>query len=313
MNSMSTKYTALDKPGYVSPMRDMLSKYTKLSKPAPPNLPTSTASSIWKAFVSDMAKSIYPQYIKKSTPEIDFEIYMYRNVTSLARPSYAPEGSPIITPSDKYMSESITKQYKQVACSTGIYSTSCTEGTTKLMADTSRILAVGKQFRNSQKSTASKYRDLFNNRKQAIVQSHGCSYEENLYCKLPKAASAAVKSYAESVGACNRSTTSVSKAENYMAYCVDLQSKTMNATTTGVYGVTCSDGNVNYLAEDKRTIGLAAKFRGSQLPTQMRLKKEYQQKKYARDFYSHECSYEEDLFNKYPAVSAAMTGLAGNY
>lgn len=273
-------------------------------------LPPSTTSSIWVKFVAAMTEGILPSY-GSTTSEASYKEFMTR-LQLFSRPFNAPGGSPTITTADNYMSSCITAQLKQTACSTGVYSVTCTEGTVKLQADQSRVLSEGAAFRRRQRSTSAKYADFFESRKQANIIAHGCSYEESLYSKLPGARAAAVQAYAEATAACSRSALPTDPAEAYMMRSVERQCKE-RAVPGGVYTVACGDGQVKDLAEEKRVLGLGAKFRAAQIGNIAKLQQRRDRSKWARDMYAHGCSYEEDLFNKYPSMAAAMSAIGARY
>lgn len=139
-----------------------------------------------------------------------------------------------------------------------------------------------------------------------------CDYEEKLSSRYPGSAKAVVRGYAEARSMCYRSADPAAEAERYMSDSVDKQYK-MRAVPGGVYGVTCQDGAAKGLPEFKRVQALSARFRAGQKSLLQRSAFAYDSAKVARANYAHMCSYEEDIFNKYPAVSAAMRPATSRY
>lgn len=206
---------------------------------------------------------------------------------------------------DRYMAECIRKQYKQTAAPLGTYTTQCTEGVISGQAEEARNMALSSSFRMIQRTAAQKFGDFCETRRKAVIAAHGCTYEENLLSRFPVAARAYVTSGSEARGNCVRYAEGTSVQETYMASCVDKQMK-FRAVPYGVYDVLCSDGNTKGVAEFKRVQAMSAVFRSKQMSPNFMLQAKYNNAAYARDFFGHGCSYEEDLFNKYPAVSASM-------
>ncbi|KAI0562792.1 hypothetical protein FGB62_53g00 [Gracilaria domingensis] len=206
---------------------------------------------------------------------------------------------------DKYMAQCITKQYKMTAAPYGTYNVQCTEGTVRGQAESGRKLALSTDFRMKQRSVFQKFADYTETRRKAIIAAHGCTYEENLLVKFPIAARSYLRAGAEAKSVCSRYATDKSPAENYMASSVVRQNM-MRKVPNGVYDLMCSDGNESGGAEYKRVQALSAQFRAAQQPTLVKEKVKFDSCKFARDSYGHLCSYEENLFNSYPAVSASM-------
>lgn len=203
-------------------------------------------------------------------------------------------------------------QYKMTAVPNGVYSVRCTEGTVKHQAEESRSAALSAEFRLKQRSRVQKFADYTETRRKAIIASYGCSYEEKLVDRFPVAARAVVRGASEAMGVCVRYAEGVTKEEKYMAGCVDKQSK-FRSVPYGVYDVLCSDGNAKNVAEFKRVSAISAQFRAGQISAIAKEQLKYDTAKYARDYYSHGCTYEEKLYNKYPAVAASMRPDAARY
>lgn len=212
---------------------------------------------------------------------------------------------PKVTRADTYMAGCVTKQYKETACSNGLFGVKCTEGTTRGMAEESRVMSLATDFRRGTRDMITKYGDVFESRKMAIVACHGCDYEEKLVLNYKRVASTMVTGQSEADGVCARYADSADPAEKYMTDCVDKQNK-FRAVNGGLYGVMCQDASVSGMAEFKRTIALAAKFRAGQLPKIVIEQNKFNARMYGRERYAAFCEYEEGLFNKYPSTAMAM-------
>ena len=296
---------------------DKYAKYSSgSSQPAPePSKP----SGIWKQFIESakLRNAPYPstmgkknQPIRPSTP--------YYNIRTTARMGmYGKGGDPetlllktgIERLADGYMANCITSQYKMTAVSNGVYSTQCTEGTTKFQAEDSRVAALGADFRMKQRTTSQKFADMYESRNRAITLAHGCGYEEKMLCKYTISTRTYIRAQSEAQGNCARYITGGDAGEKYMASSVEKQYK-MLAVPFGVYDVRCNDGTAKGLAEFKRVQALSAKYRAMQLPALKKEAGKFDAKKYARDNFAHMCSYEEELFNKFAPVAAYMRPLA---
>jgi len=192
------------------------------------------------------------------------------------------------------------------------YSTACTEGTVQGAADGARIAALSARFRAGHRSTAAKYGDFFEARRQAITASHGCSYEERLVGTYPRVAAAMTLGAAEASRACVRYAAPASPAEAYMAASVDRQMKA-RAAAGGTYAPSCTDGSVGGEAEAARVAALATRYRTGAAPAGARAAAAYAASKYARVHFGHGCSYEEGVFDTYPAVAAGMRPSTARY
>lgn len=213
---------------------------------------------------------------------------------------------------DKYMAQCVRTQYKATAVPTGVYTTACTEGTTKGAADAARVAALSAAFRAGQRSTAQKYGDYYEARRQATLGTHGCSYEEALVGTYPRVAAAMVMGQAEASRSCIRYGTPSSPAEAYMAASVDRQMKA-RAVAAGVYTPACTDGGAGGEAEAKRVAALATRYRAGHLSAAARAAAAYDAAAYARLHFGHGCGYEEAAFERYPAVAAAMRPSTARY
>lgn len=294
-------------------LEKMLAKYDDMSKGGPagylpkPYVPTNS-SRVWSAFLRYTVNKSIPtrrEFIFGSTFED-----MMAAIKRMAGPAYAPGGSPRTSVADAYMADIVGRLYKQTACPTGVYTVRCTEGTVRGQADDSRVAALAYNFRLGQRSTAQKFGDFFEMRRSAIVQAHGCSYEEK-YGSMPKVGTALVRGAREAQGTCSRYSEG-SGIEKYMIASVDKQMK-FRAVPYGVYDVMCADGTVSGMAENKRVVSMSAKFRAGQVSDLAKTQGRYDAMNYARVNYTHGCTYEEDLFHKYPAVALAMRSPSVRY
>uniref|UniRef100_A0A7S0G1Z3 Uncharacterized protein n=1 Tax=Rhodosorus marinus TaxID=101924 RepID=A0A7S0G1Z3_9RHOD len=222
------------------------------------------------------------------------------------RPLYDPiDFAP--RPEDAYMADKITKAYKAKTMVNGIYSTMCTEGTTKGAADIARVRALAYEFRQKQKPMNLRKRELYENRKEAIISANGCHTEEVMFSKSRAATRAYNMKKSESAMACSKYAMPESLAENYMAECVNKQ-LLVKAVPNGVYGFNCLDGSTKDHAEQLRVATVASAFRTSQMSEGVRQAARRAQVKQALALYAHNCSHEELLFTAFPAVAAMMRG-----
>lgn len=219
------------------------------------------------------------------------------------------QGKTVMERADDYMKDTIEKQYKAMTMTSGVYSTLCTEGSTKGAADMARVRVLGARFRMNQVSQVEKERMKFENRKQAITSAHGCEYEEKLFSKYPKSTAMYNLKKAEAALTCGRYAVPNTLEESYMAQSVDMQMK-KRAVPYGEYTTKCSDGTTKDQAEAGRVAGMATLYRVAQLPTGLLEAGRYNSMMYALNQFGHGCSYEEKLFVKYPAIAGAMRGPA---
>lgn len=303
-------------------MRYRLEDYAKYNDDARPPTPEKPSqSSSWWVMYRDSLKEKFSPFrgakdtettVNQSAAAITAASTPYLRIQSTINSGKFGKGgdpdnmiNPYEVPADKYMADCITKQYKMTAAPNGIYNVQCTEGTTRGEAEYTRNMALSAAFRLKQRSSSQKFGDFCETRRKAIIGAHGCSYEEKLLDKYPIAARAYVTSGSESKRLCFRYSAGASPEEIYMAESVDKQMK-FRAVPMGVYDVICCDGNAKGVAEQKRLKGLSARFRANQMSALAKEQLKYDGAKYARTYFGHECSYEENIFNKYAAVSTSM-------
>lgn len=307
-----------------------LDKYAKMNDDArpPPSPPSSSGmSAYYSAYVDSLKAKIIPFRGAKETETtagmsvsaILAQSTPYFNILAKAgSPAFGAGGDPETQigfepdhVSDRYIAKCMTKQYKQSACPTGVYTTACTEGSTHGSADAARLAAVSAMFRMKQRSTAQKYGDFCESRRKGIILAHGCSYEESLVVRNVVSARTFVLGVSEKEGTCVRYAAGQSVEEKYMVQSVDMQYKALSAKW-GTYDVMCCDGNTAGMAETKRVQSLSARFRSNQMSAGKKAQSEYDSRRYARSMF-RSCSYEEEVFNKYPAVAASMRPQTARY
>mmetsp|Transcript_10750 Transcript_10750/g.22850 ORF Transcript_10750/g.22850 Transcript_10750/m.22850 type:complete len:297 (-) Transcript_10750:157-1047(-) len=218
----------------------------------------------------------------------------------------------IVSKADDFFARSVTMQYKAFACPTGVYSVQCAEGSVKGAAHEKRAMSASAAYRLSQAPAAFKAHALFENRKHAIIASHGCQHEEDLFVRYPKLAAAYVMGQKEAARSCSRYVEPESIEEEFMAAAVDKQMK-MRGAPFGVYSLSCAEANQKGQAEQARVAALAVAFRSTQKSESERTGERYAASKYARDHFGHGCEHEEQEFNKFPACGAAMRSSAYGY
>lgn len=206
---------------------------------------------------------------------------------------------------DDYMSACAKRQYIAAQNPSGVYRPSCTEGTVSGAAEESRRAALSAEFRRTQEGGAASFAKFFETRRLATALAHGCGYEESLIGRFPDSARMTIIGTAEKFNVCSRYQSPASDAESYMADCV-ARARSAVSTSGGVYQPSCSDGNEKGAAEAARVAGLATKYRVDTMDPRKKIQMKYAQAKFARDFYSNGCDYENELFTKYPATAAGM-------
>lgn len=219
-----------------------------------------------------------------------------------------------MTAADLFQWRSQTKEAKEAATSTGVYTVQCTEGTSKSSdAESSRLAALAMNFRMRQTSTFEKCRDLYATRRAAIVQSMNSHTMETYAVRFPARAAASVQGRAEKLRACSRyfPTAPVESAEHLMFECVDRQYKAAKAST-GVYSTTCADGRVAGDAETARVAALATNYRAGQLSMLQKTQMRYDAIREA-NMLGFGCDYEESYFKRFPKTAAAMRYSTGAY
>lgn len=206
---------------------------------------------------------------------------------------------------DSYIAACAKRQYIAAQNPSGVYGPSCTEGTVSGAAEESRRAALSAEFRRAQEGGGVSFAKYFETRRLATALANGCAYEESLIGRFPDSARMTIVGTAEKYNVCSRYAMPASDAESYMADCV-ARARSASATSGGVYSATCNDGNEKGAAEAARVARLATKYRVGTMGALKKEQMKYDQAKFARDYYSNMCSYENDLFTKYPATAAGM-------
>jgi len=278
--------------------------YTAGPAPSPtapaPSGPPSTTSKVWSRTLDAVKEQISPTRVK---------VFFAKDAAFVA-PVYAPvvqDAKPKCTRplADAYMADCITKQYKALASSSGVYNVQCAEGTLPGQADDRRILALAADFRRRARPVAARFGDYFETRKRAVIAAHGCSYEEKLVSNYPTSAATYVLGQSEANRTCIRYAQNSSPEEEFMSYSIDMQQK-MRACPNGVYTSACAEAGVKGQAETARVLALTRDFRLNQASTVEKERAKFESKKYALAQFGHGCSYEEDMFAKYPGAAASM-------
>lgn len=238
-------------------------------------------------------------------------------LTTLRKPlgtgSYVSYGgySEIMKAADNYMARSVRTQYLAMSNASGVFGLQCTEGSVKGAAEVSRVRALSAQFRARQASPSKQMFDMYENRKNAIINSHGCHYEEQLFKTLPKTCATYNIAQAEANGSCVRYAAPETIEEAAMFRYMDIQTK-IAANPTGVYNTACNEGSVKDQAEDVRVAALNTAYRQGQKSLGKLLDEKYQQKK-SGYVAAHECTYESGLVSQYPALGACFRSKSYGY
>lgn len=210
------------------------------------------------------------------------------------------------------MHDVAVREAKAVATATGVYTVQCTEATAgSNTAEATRMAVLAKQFRLRQASASTRFADLFNTRRAAIIAATGSHVQEAYAVSFPARASAVVAGRAESMLACSRYFKDVSKAEDYMYECVEKQYKALRVPN-GEYSTLCADGRTSGDAENARVAAMAAQFRGGQLSGIQKAQGRYNASLEACAN-GRGCSYEEEVYVNYPKVAGAIRWGDGTY
>lgn len=214
---------------------------------------------------------------------------------------------------DDYIAECARKQYIAASNPSGVYSPQCTEGGAKFATEEARVASLAAKYRAGMVDKITGFADIYETRRRALVHAQGCNFEENLINKFGgSAASAVVMGSSEKSRACARYATPNGVAEKYMTECVS-RAAYARAAAGGLYGVMCCDGTTKDAAEAKRVSALAVAYRNGHRSLLDKEDSKREQARFACESYAHLCSYEEELFNKFPATGAAMRPDSARY
>lgn len=214
---------------------------------------------------------------------------------------------------DKYVADCVRKQYIAASNASGVFNAQCQEGSAKFAAEDARVAALAAEYRAGMVPASVAIGDIFEARRRAIVLGQGCGYEEKLVGLFKMAgANAVVTGSSEKSRACVRYADPSSVAEKYMTDSVSKQSN-FRAVTGGLYGVLCCDATTSGAAEAKRVTGLAVEYRNGQRSLLQKEDAKRELARFAHENYAHMCTYEEDLFTKFPATAAAMRPNSARY
>lgn len=213
---------------------------------------------------------------------------------------------------DVFQWRSQTKEAKEVATSTGVYTVQCTEGTSSSNeAESKRLLSLSSQFRLRQASAFTRYRDLYATRRAALILADNSHIDEQYVITFPARAAASVAGCAESSLSCSRYMPEQSGTAAYvMQKCVTNQYKAMKVPN-GVYSTLCVDGVVQGQADTARVAGLATEYRAGLLSKIQTTQAVYNCVARASKL-GLGCDYEEAYFQQFPSTAAAMTGAGVN-
>lgn len=217
----------------------------------------------------------------------------------------------ISSKAEEYMAKSVRNQYLQMSNASGVYGLQCTEGSIKDMTEVARIRSLGRDFRVRGASVSKRTFDMFENRKNAIANSHECHHEERQFADYPKVAATYNVSKSEASGSCFRYASPETVEEASFLRYMDIQTK-IAANPTGVYNVWCNEGTVKDQAEDIRVAALNTAFRQGQKSLIKLMDEKYQQKKQGY-IAAHGCTYEEGLVTKYPSLGACFRSKSYGY
>jgi len=194
----------------------------------------------------------------------------------------------------------------------GVYSAQCIEGTTKGMAEYSRVAALSKQFRMKQRSVSQLASDYFSSRQFALkAVGHLCNYEESIFKSYSNTAAAYVIGKQEMMKSCERyATTSLSSSESDLAQKY-IQKSVQNAmkkraVSRGIYGLECNDGSVKGMAEYSRVQKEAVNFRARQMSDGDKARAMFNARKVAVDWFTNGCHYEEALIAQFPTAASSL-------
>lgn len=76
-------------------------------------------------------------------------------------------------------------QQNNAANPSGVYNTSCNEGSCRGQSEDLRVLGLNAAFRNGQKPLIQLFQEKYNQRKAGYAACHGCTYEEGIVCDYP--------------------------------------------------------------------------------------------------------------------------------
>lgn len=230
-----------------------------------------------------------------------------RNASPAARVSMA-----ISPTADLFQNRSQTREAKQSAASTGVYTVQCTEATAGAnSAEYSRLCSLARSFRLRQSSASARYADLFATRRAAVIAAAGSHVQESYAVRFPARAAATVASRAEKLRACSRYIDAADKAEQYMFQCVENQYTALKVPG-GVFSVQTGTARQAGDVDTARVSAAATEFRSNQLTKSQKTQQRYNASLQA--IYSGRgCAYEEDEYVKFPKMAGAIRWSTGAY
>ncbi|KAA8492968.1 R-phycoerythrin gamma chain, chloroplastic [Porphyridium purpureum] len=214
---------------------------------------------------------------------------------------------------DDFMARSIAMQAKASAAGSGVYTTQCSEGASKGMAENARTASLAKQFRQAQRSAREMSFDYYEGRKYAMkAVGHICNYEEKIFQQYNKTAAAYVMGKQETLLSCDRYAQPANKAEEYIQKSVQMQMK-KRSIPYGVYTTSCADGTVKGMAENARVAKESANFRARQMSAGAKAAARFNARRVANDWHNNGCNYEEKLTSRFPAAASSVRPTTNRY
>lgn len=227
---------------------------------------------------------------------------------SISNCNMASGSSAILMKYDEYCAKGMLLTYKRSGTSFGVYNRKCTEATTPYgEAESKRMFNRTTAFRQAQKPVNVRLNEQYTARKHAMVMAHGCNAEEQKFKSMPMSCAVFLQGNAEAEGACFRNVLPTSTAEDYCASGVRAQIIAAKMPG-GVYPIStyCADGYKKGDAEERRVAALAAEYRAQSASAYEVTHSSYAAKRMATKLYAHGCGHEDEQFNQWPAVAAAM-------
>ncbi len=214
--------------------------------------------------------------------------------------------SKILMKYDEYCAKGMLQVFKRSAVPYGVYTTACTEGTTKGMAHDKRVFNRTLAFKQAQKPVKMRLTEMYEARRCAFIMANGCHREEQQFKNMPMSAATYLAAKSEASGACYRTVTPGSVAEDYMSSGIRMQLKA-KGNPYGVYTVgVCAEGFAKGDAEMLRVAALSAEYRAMQQSPAKVTGSAYEASRTAIKLYAQNCHHEQEQLCKWPATAAAF-------
>lgn len=214
---------------------------------------------------------------------------------------------------DNYIADMYTKSAKAQATPYAVYTVQCTEASAGAnTTEATRLSALARQFRLRQASASMKYKDLYDTRRAAVIQSGGSHVSEQYAVHFPKAAWAGVVGRAEAGRMCSRYFGGdQGVVGEYMYRSVERYYNGLKVAG-GVYGTLCADGRRSGEADTARVAALSVAFRARGMGVRQKLGMKYDARLEAVRL-GNGGDYEESNFLKYGKMAAAVRCGNGSY